>query len=128
MVEVFFNYHQVLALPWLARAQDKSLRMLVGYPPGGAVDVVAREVAEGMRASGYTCVSLTNASDNEDMPLAMKKLAHDSGFFRRFPDRFVGWEPRLRQMIPSFGRELSADPAAAEASLTETAQVLELTA
>ena len=42
-----------LALPWLARAQDKSLRMLVGYPPGGAVDVVAREVAEGMRASGY---------------------------------------------------------------------------
>lgn len=44
---------------------------------------------ERMRASGYTCVSLTNASDNEDMPLAMKKLAHDSGFFRRFPDRFV---------------------------------------
>ena len=29
-------------------------------------------------------------------------------------------------MIPSFGRELSSDPAAAEASLAETAKVLEL--
>ena len=47
---------------------------------------------------------------------------------RCFPDRFVGWEPRLRQMIPSFGRELSIDPAEAEASLTETAKALELTA
>lgn len=43
----------VLAAPFLSRAQDRTLRMLVGYPPGGAVDVVAREVAEGMRASGY---------------------------------------------------------------------------
>jgi len=44
---------------------------------------------ERMRAAGYSCVTLTNASDNEDMPMAMKKLAHDRGFFRRFPDRFV---------------------------------------
>lgn len=44
---------------------------------------------ERMRASGYTCVSLTTASDNEDMPLAMKKIAHDLGFFRRHPERFV---------------------------------------
>ena len=47
---------------------------------------------------------------------------------RCFPDRFVGWEPKLRQMIPSHGRELSTDPAVADASLTETAKVLELTA
>jgi malate dehydrogenase (quinone) len=47
---------------------------------------------------------------------------------RCFPDRFLGWEPKLRQMIPSYGRELSADPTVAEASLTETAKVLELTA
>jgi tripartite-type tricarboxylate transporter receptor subunit TctC len=31
----------------------KPLRVLVGYPPGGAVDVVAREVGEGLRAAGY---------------------------------------------------------------------------
>ncbi|MDQ0574544.1 malate:quinone oxidoreductase [Agromyces albus] len=47
---------------------------------------------------------------------------------RCFPDRFLGWEPKLRQMIPSFGRQLSAEPAVAEASLTETAKLLELTA
>ncbi|RXZ72241.1 malate:quinone oxidoreductase [Agromyces albus] len=47
---------------------------------------------------------------------------------RCFPDRFLSWEPKLRQMIPSFGRQLSAEPAVAEASLTETAKLLELTA
>jgi len=40
-------------LPSLAQAQAKPLRILVGYPPGGAVDVVAREVAEELRGFGY---------------------------------------------------------------------------
>jgi tripartite-type tricarboxylate transporter receptor subunit TctC len=31
----------------------KPLRVLVGYPPGGAVDVVAREIGEGLRSAGY---------------------------------------------------------------------------
>ncbi|MBI5721370.1 MAG: hypothetical protein HZC37_27175 [Burkholderiales bacterium] len=45
------------ALPRTVRAQSgKALRILVGYPPGGAVDVVAREVAEGLRPAGYTVV------------------------------------------------------------------------
>jgi malate dehydrogenase (quinone) len=47
---------------------------------------------------------------------------------RCFPDRILDWEPKLREMIPSLGRELSADPAVADASLNETAKVLELTA
>jgi tripartite-type tricarboxylate transporter receptor subunit TctC len=34
----------------------KPLRVLVGYPPGGAVDVVAREVGEGLRSVGYAVV------------------------------------------------------------------------
>lgn len=42
-----------------------------------------------MRASGYGCVTLTVASDNEDMPLAMKKLAHDIRWFREHSDRYV---------------------------------------
>lgn len=45
-----------LALPAVARSQDRILRLLVGYPAGGAVDVVAREVAEGMRSGGYNVV------------------------------------------------------------------------
>ncbi|MGE8589275.1 Tripartite tricarboxylate transporter family receptor [compost metagenome] len=32
------------------------LRMLVGFAPGGAADLVARALAEGMRASGYTLI------------------------------------------------------------------------
>jgi tripartite-type tricarboxylate transporter receptor subunit TctC len=45
------------ALSGIAAAQTgKPLRVLVGYPPGGAVDVVAREVAEGLRSAGYAVV------------------------------------------------------------------------
>jgi membrane dipeptidase len=44
---------------------------------------------ERMAASGYTCVSLTTASDNEDMPLAMKKIARDLLWFRRNADRYI---------------------------------------
>ena len=32
------------------------LRMLVGFAPGGAVDLVARALAEGMRTQGYTTI------------------------------------------------------------------------
>jgi malate dehydrogenase (quinone) len=45
---------------------------------------------------------------------------------RCFPDRFRDWEPTLRAMIPSYGKMLSSDPAAATAVLAETAKVLGL--
>lgn len=47
---------------------------------------------------------------------------------RCFPDRMAGWEPKLREMIPSYGTNLSDDPAAAEASLAATAETLRLSA
>ncbi len=47
---------------------------------------------------------------------------------RCFPDRMPGWEPKIREMIPSYGTKLSSDPAAAAASLAETARVLNLMA
>jgi tripartite-type tricarboxylate transporter receptor subunit TctC len=40
----------------VAAQTGKPLRVLVGYPPGGAVDVVAREVTEGLRSVGYSVV------------------------------------------------------------------------
>lgn len=43
-----------LAFPSLAQAMN--LRILVGYAAGGAVDVVARAVAEGLRDTGYTVI------------------------------------------------------------------------
>jgi tripartite-type tricarboxylate transporter receptor subunit TctC len=44
------------AAPPLAAQPGRTLRLLVGYPPGGAVDVVAREVAEAMRTQGVTVI------------------------------------------------------------------------
>ena len=47
---------------------------------------------------------------------------------RCFPDQIAGWEPKLREMIPSFGTKLSDDPDAAAASLAATAAGLHLPA
>lgn len=47
----------LLALtPSWASAQTKPLKILVGYPAGGAVDVVARQMAEELRALGYNTI------------------------------------------------------------------------
>ena len=45
-----------------------------------------------------------------------------------FPDRIAQWEPRLSELIPSYGRQLNPRPAAAEEVLSETAETLALTA
>nr|WP_244857985.1 malate:quinone oxidoreductase [Agromyces archimandritae] len=47
---------------------------------------------------------------------------------RCFPERIEAWEPKLREMIPSYGTKLSDDPAAAAASLAATAKTLGLQA
>ncbi|MFE5410951.1 malate:quinone oxidoreductase [Microbacterium sp. NPDC056569] len=45
-----------------------------------------------------------------------------------FPDRIEAWEPRLRELIPSYGDTLNARPEVARESLGETAEALALTA
>ncbi|NYE19485.1 malate:quinone oxidoreductase [Microbacterium immunditiarum] len=45
-----------------------------------------------------------------------------------FPEHLGEWEPRLRELIPSYGSTLNVDPEAASESLTETAEALALTA
>lgn len=45
-----------------------------------------------------------------------------------FPDRVTEWEPRLRELIPSYGETLNARPAVATEVLSETAEALALTA
>jgi malate dehydrogenase (quinone) len=47
---------------------------------------------------------------------------------RCFPQYMDQWEPKLREMIPSYGTTLSSDPEAAKASLAATAAVLKLAA
>ncbi len=47
---------------------------------------------------------------------------------RCFPDRMDEWQPRLAELIPSYGESLNPRPEAAEESLSETAETLALTA
>lgn len=42
-----------------------------------------------MRAAGYSCVSLTTASDNNDMPDAVRKIARDIALFRSLGRDYV---------------------------------------
>ena len=49
-------YLGTVSLPTIAFGQGKSLKILVGFPAGGAVDVVARQVGEELRALGYNAV------------------------------------------------------------------------
>ncbi|MFS0732144.1 malate:quinone oxidoreductase [Microbacterium sp. 1P10UB] len=51
------------------------------------------------------------------------------GLLRRsFPDQIAGWEPRLRELIPSYGETLNARPEVAREVLEETSEALALTA
>jgi malate dehydrogenase (quinone) len=45
---------------------------------------------------------------------------------RSFASEFDGWQAKLKQIIPSFGTKLSADPDKAAASLAATAKTLKL--
>mgnify|MGYP000066516073 FL=1 len=45
---------------------------------------------------------------------------------RSFAAEFDGWQGKLKQIIPSFGTKLSADPVAAAASLASTAKTLKI--
>jgi malate dehydrogenase (quinone) len=44
-----------------------------------------------------------------------------------FPERLAGWEPRLKELIPSYGTTLNPDPEAAREELSRTAETLALT-
>ncbi|SJN15898.1 Malate:quinone oxidoreductase [Microbacterium esteraromaticum] len=47
---------------------------------------------------------------------------------RCFPEQYAGWEPALRELIPTMGETLNDDADAAAQSMAETASVLSLTA
>ncbi len=45
-----------------------------------------------------------------------------------FPDRLEAWTPKLTEMIPSYGTQLSDDPALAAKTITRTAKALKINA
>jgi len=59
------------------------------YGPSCGSQVAHERTLERMRDTGYTCVALTTASDNEDMAVAMRKIAADNRFFRENADRYL---------------------------------------
>ena len=106
---------------WELITAGQRVQVMKKDPDKGGVLQFGTEVITG--ADG-TIAGLLGASPGASTaaPIMLDVLA------RCFPDRIAAWEPKLREMIPSYGHELSADPAGAEAELTETAKVLELTA
>lgn len=47
---------------------------------------------------------------------------------KAYPDQFKEWEPKLKKMIPSYGKSLNKDAKAAKTSLEATAKTLQLKA
>ncbi|GAA2886962.1 malate dehydrogenase (quinone) [Microbacterium esteraromaticum] len=47
---------------------------------------------------------------------------------RCFPEQYAGWEPKLKDLIPTMGQRLNDDAGSAEKSMSATASVLSLTA
>ncbi|WP_308491580.1 malate dehydrogenase (quinone) [Microbacterium terrisoli] len=43
-----------------------------------------------------------------------------------FPEQYASWEPKLRELIPTFGQRLNGQPELARETLTSTAQALEI--
>lgn len=106
---------------WELITAGQRVQVMKKDPEKGGVLQFGTEIITG--ADG-TIAGLLGASPGASTaaPIMLDVLA------RCFPDRMAAWEPKLREMIPSYGTALSIDRAAAEASLTETARALELSA
>lgn len=89
-------------------------------PQKGGILQFGTEVVTG--ADG-TIAGLLGAS-----PGASTAVSIMLGLFKTcFPDRVAEWEPRLRELIPSYGDTLNTRPEVAEEVITETAEALALT-
>ena len=60
MIRILAAFLALIALPAAAQYPDRPVTMLAGYPPGGLVDVVARLMAEGMKAKFPKGIAVVN--------------------------------------------------------------------
>jgi malate dehydrogenase (quinone) len=106
---------------WELISAGQRVQVMKKDPKQGGVLQFGTEVITG--ADG-TIAGLLGASPGASTaaPIMLDVLS------RCFPDRMPGWEPKIREMIPSYGTKLSNDPAGAAACLAETARVLNLLA
>lgn len=69
-----------VSLPWIAQAQQDVVTLMVGFPPGGATDYLARLVAEGLRKQLGALVLVDNkAGAGGQMGAALVKNAKPTG-------------------------------------------------
>ncbi|MFM7505608.1 MAG: tripartite tricarboxylate transporter substrate-binding protein, partial [Rubrivivax sp.] len=69
-----------LGLPAIARAQGRSLRILVGFPPGGGTDAIARLLGEALKAElGATVVVENKAGAGGQLAAQALKAAAPDG-------------------------------------------------
>ncbi|MFE5672294.1 malate:quinone oxidoreductase [Agromyces sp. NPDC056523] len=106
---------------WELITAGQRVQVMKKDPKQGGVLQFGTEVISG--ADG-TIAGLLGASPGAStaVPIMLQVLA------KCFPDRVASWEPRLREMIPSYGTTLSDDRELAAASLARTAAVLGLDA
>ena len=81
---------------------------------GQRVQVIRRKGAGGVLEFGTTVIAAADGSlagllgaspgASTAVPAMLDVLE------RCFPDRFAGWQPKLKEMVPSLGTELSNDP------------------
>lgn len=85
------------AYPVLGNAQaGKNIKLIVGFPAGGAVDVVARQLAEALRSSGYSVVVDNRAGAAGKLAIdALKAAAPDGETLMVMPNSIMTMERGL---------------------------------
>ncbi|WP_122817976.1 malate:quinone oxidoreductase [Nocardioides pantholopis] len=119
LAELQAFYPDADAKDWEKITAGQRVQVIKRVPGKGGVLQFGTEV---IAASDGSIAGLLGASPGAStaVPIMLDVMA------RCFPDRFEDWRPALEKMIPSYGTELSADPALAAEVLGRTARVLGL--
>lgn len=104
---------------WYRITAGQRVQIMKRGADGKAMIQFGTEVVAGQNGS---IAGLLGASPGAStaVPIMLDVLA------KCFPDRIAGWSPSLERMVPSFGRQLSSDPAMARATLERTAAALRI--
>lgn len=100
------------ATPSIARAQGRALRLLVGFPPGGGTDAIARILAEGLGTELDAEVTVDNRPGSGGLLAvqALKSAAADGTTFLLSHDHTVSILP-LVMKDPGFDPSRDLSPA-----------------